>query len=258
MRVSKKILIVSLVCFVLLLSLTFCLKKFFLKPKEIVKAKVAIVIDDWGYNLRYLKLLREIDIPLTISILPNLRYSSKIAQIAQDTGREIILHLPLQPALEGRERIGLEKNTITKDMSEEEIIQKFALALSSVPYAKGASNHMGSEATKDERLMSVVFAQLKKKGFFFLDNLVTGESICRQLARKMKLKFASRTIFLDNKNNNEYIKGQFRQLTESALKNKNAVGIGHSKLKTLQVLKDQIPLMQAQGIKFVFVSELIN
>ena len=256
MRITKKVLIVSLVCLVLLLSLVFCLKKLFRKPKEIVRAKVAIVIDDWGYNLRHLNLLRQIDAPLTISILPNLKYSSRIAEIARDAGQEVILHLPLEPQLRDRERIGLEKNTITTQMSEEEIVDKFELALSSVPYAAGISNHMGSRATKDNKLMSIIFAQFKKRKLFFLDNLVTNKSICRGLARKMKVKFISRDVFLDNLNNYEYIKKQFNELCEFALENKNAVGIGHSKLKTLQVLKDEIALMQAKGIKFVFVSEL--
>jgi len=40
-------------------------------------------------------------------------------------------------------------------------------AFASVPYAQGISNHMGSKATEDERLMRTVLDYLKrKKGLF--------------------------------------------------------------------------------------------
>ena len=258
MKINKNVLIVSATLFVVALSLTFCLSKILLKPKERPKAKVAIVIDDWGYNLRGLNLLKEIDVPVTLSILPNLRYSSKIAETAKDLGKEVILHLPLEPEIDGRDYIGLEKNTITVEMSKQEVIDNFKGAISSVPYVCGVSNHMGSRATKDEGLMSLIFTELKKRKLFFLDNLVVEESICRGLARKTRVKFASRDVFLDNLDNYEYIKGQFRELKEFALANGQAVGIAHAKQRSLQVLQEEIPLMQAEGIKFVFVSELTD
>lgn len=254
---KKSILILSITIVLVALSLVFCLRGVFFRPREIARAKVAIVIDDWGYNLRYLNLLKEIDVPLTLSILPNLRYSSKIAELAKSQGKEIILHLPLQPEQQGRE-IGLEEHTITSDMSEEEIIKNLQVALTSVPYVGGVSGHMGSRATKDKRLMSAIFGELKKKKMFFLDNLVTSQSICGQLAKQMQVKFAARDVFLDNQDNQEYIRGQFKQLSEFAQGSAQAVGIGHAKPNTLKVLKDEITSMQAKGIKFVFISELVQ
>lgn len=256
MKRRKNILILVLFFLTIASVSIFCLKKFFLRPKEVARAKVAIVIDDWGYNLRNLNLLREIDVPITISVLPNLKYSSKIAEIAKGLGKEVILHLPLEPEIYGRDYIGLEQNTITSQMSKDEVIDNFNLALSSVPYVCGVSNHMGSRATTDERVMSIIFSEFKERKLFFLDNLVTNKSICKELAKKMKVKFSSRDIFLDNADNYEYIKGQFEKLSAFALEFGYAVGIAHAKLKTLEVLKDEIPLMQAKGIKFVFVSYL--
>ncbi|MCQ9208329.1 MAG: divergent polysaccharide deacetylase family protein [Omnitrophica bacterium] len=253
---KKTILILSAIIVVVVLCLVFT-KGIFFKTKEPAKVKVAIIIDDWGYNLHYLKLLKEINVPITISILPNLRYSTKIAEIAKEQGKEIILHLPLEPEREGRQ-IGLEEHTITSDMSQDEIVTTLKLALTSVPYASGASNHMGSRATKDKRLMSAVFAELKRKKMFFLDNLVTTQSVCGELAQQMQVKFATRNVFLDNEDNQEYIKGQLDQLSEFAQEYREAVGIGHARRNTLKVLKEEIAAMQAKGIKFVFISELVQ
>ncbi len=261
MRIKKNILILSAAVVVVVLSLVLLLRKVSFKPEarapEVVLAEVAIVIDDWGYNLRYIGLLKQIEAPLSISILPNLRYSSRIVEEVKSLNREVILHLPLEPEIRVR-KIGLEKQTITTDMSEQEIVRNLELALASLHDVCGVSNHMGSRATKDSRLMSIIFAELKKHKLFFLDNLVTEDSICRELAKKMRVKFASRDIFLDNSDNYEYIKGQFKQLTEFALENGRAVGIGHPRGTTLKILKDEVALMQEKGIKFVFISDLVE
>ncbi len=257
MKIKKNILILSVVVLAAVTLLVFCLRKGCLGLKEVPKAKVAIVLDDWGYNLYCVKLLKEMDIPLTISILPNLRYSRKIARIANGLNQEVILHLPLEPEKRGR-KIGLEKDTITSRMSDEEISKITRRALDSVPYAKGVSNHMGSRATKDKRIMSLIFAELKEKGLFFLDNLVMDKSVCQQLAQELKLKFASRDVFLDNLDDKEYIRGQVRELSEFAKTAGQAVGIGHAKSKTLEVLKEEAAIMGREGIEFVFISELIK
>ena len=115
---------------------------------------------------------------------------------------------------------------------------------------------MGSRATENSELMAIIFTELKQRELFFLDNLVTNKSTCRTLAKKMKVKFSSRDVFLDNENDDEYISGQLEELSALALASGQAIGIGHAGLKTLKVLKDKIPLMQEKGIKFVFVSEL--
>lgn len=255
MKAQKIISILVVVCLIAGIFLFFCVRNIFFKPQETTQPKIAIVIDDWGYNLRYLNLLRAIDVPVTISILPNLRYSSKIAKIAKAQGQEVILHLPLQPESQGRE-LGLEEETITSDMSKDEIARNLEFALASVPYACGVSNHMGSRLTQEIEPMSVIFSELKKRRLFYLDNLVTDKSICQGLARKTGLKFIARDFFLDNLDDYEYIRGQFIKLCKFAQDTGQAVGIGHARLKTLEVLKDEIGAIQNKGIKFIFVSDL--
>ena len=88
--------------------------------------------------------------------------------------------------------------------------------------------------------------------------MVIEESICKPLAAKMGLKFVQRDFFLDNKNDREYITAQFKKFSEFARKSGSAVATAHAKPLTLKVLKEQIPLMQAEGIEFVPISELVK
>lgn len=219
---------------------------------QAVKGVIAIVLDDWGYNLNNLFLLRQIRSRLTVSVLPSLGYSKRIAQEAHSLGFEVILHLPMEP----EEKIRLEQNTIMTSMDDKAIKNILLYDLNNVFYAKGLNNHMGSKATKNSQTMSVIFDELKKRELYFLDSYVTSESVCFGLARKKNIGFAKRDIFLDNTENPEYIIGQINKLKMKAKVCGQAIGIGHARRVTLEVLRDVMPLLEKEGYKFVFVSDL--
>lgn len=223
-------------------------------PAAALKGRIAIVIDDWGYNLNNLAVLEEIKHPLTLAVLPNLPYTQTVSRQAHNLGLEVILHLPLEPS----EKIRLERNTIMASMDEKTIRGIVADDLGSVSYAKGVSNHMGSYATKDARTMSIVFSELKKRGLYFLDSYVSSDSVCFATSRKMKIGFSARDVFIDNTEDPQYIRGQIYKLKVRARARGLAIGIGHDRRVTLQVLKEVMPELEKEGYKFVFVSQLIR
>lgn len=223
-----------------------------IRPPVAVKGKIAIVLDDWGYNLNNLFFLKQIRSRLTVSVLPSLSYSKRIAQEAHSLGFEVILHLPMEP----EEKIRLEQNTIMASMDDKTIKNILLYDLNNISYARGLNNHMGSKATKNSRVMSVVFDELKKRGLYFLDSYVTSESACFDLAREKNVGFAKRDIFLDNTEDPEYIKGQINKLKMKARVYGQAIGIGHDRRITLEVLRDVLPLLEKEGYKLVFVSDL--
>jgi hypothetical protein len=223
-------------------------------PVVAIKGKIAIVIDDWGYNLKNLSILEEIKYPLTVSVLPSLSYSRAVSSGLKKKGFEIILHLPMEP----HERYRLERDTIMVSMQAAKITEIIGKDLASVQNVSGVSNHMGSRATEDERTMEIIFRELKKRGLYFLDSLVSGDSVAPEVAEKIRLKFARRNIFLDNEEDPVYIKGQLEQLKAASRLHGRAIGIGHDRRVTLQVLKEQMPLLEKEGYRFVFVSELVE
>ncbi|MDD4878900.1 MAG: divergent polysaccharide deacetylase family protein [Candidatus Omnitrophica bacterium] len=219
------------------------------KPK---RPKLAIVLDDWGYNTKNLEALLQIDEPLTVSVLPDLPYSTLIAQKAKERGFEVILHMPMEP----KAKMKLELMTLRTDMSENEIQAGLSKALLTVPGAAGVNNHEGSKATEDRRFMKIVFGELKKNNMFFLDSLVTNYSACEQTAKTAGVRFVKRSVFLDNESDPAYIKKQLESAMALALKNGSAVAIGHDRPNTIAVLKEAIPLIESKGIEMTYVSEL--
>ncbi|MFH1479116.1 MAG: divergent polysaccharide deacetylase family protein [Candidatus Omnitrophota bacterium] len=243
---------------------------FVVKSKKIEKtpplakrpeAVVAFVIDDWGYNKKYISILSEINRPITISILPNLNYSRFILDNVKKLGpHDVILHLPL----ESISNYAPEKDTIRVDMPDEEIRKILTDDIESLPGIAGVSNHQGSKATKDKRVMKIVFNELKERGLFFLDSVTTPESISSKVAKETKVKFIERDVFLDITDQTDaldlkgYVKKQLQELVDTAKKNKKAVGVGHNLEITLNAIKEYIPEMEAQGIKIVPLKEIVR
>lgn len=244
----------ALFAFIFLIAAFFSFKLSFRLLQRQRLPKVALVIDDWGYNLNNIVLLRSIDIPITLAILPNLEYSEEVTKETKFKNRQIILHMPMEPE---SSFVRLEKNTITTAMGEERIANIFYKALESIPGAKGVSNHMGSKFTADSKAMNIFLKLLKEKRLFFLDSLSTKDLACRDVAPALKVKFIERDVYLDNFNKISYIKEQLYQLVEVAKRRGYAVGTGHDRAKTLIAIKESIPELRDK-VRFVFVSGLVK
>jgi len=255
-KIKKNIFIGTLIIFAILgLSIILYING---RPK----ARIAFVIDDWGYNKRNIDLLFQIKRPLTISILPNLRYSGYIAEAVKENNGlyDIILHLPL----EARSNEAVERNTIRTNMEKDRILSILGQDIKSIPGLIGVSNHQGSKATGDEKTMGIILGELKKRGLFFLDSVTTPDSVSRDIAREIRLRFLERDVFLDLTDQTDlehfssYIKKQIRELATVALKKGNAIGVGHNKKTTLEVIKEIIPELERQGIIIVPLEKLVR
>lgn len=216
--------------------------------------KVAIVIDDFGYNKNDLEELFAIDLPVTLSVLPGLRYSSEIAMLARGRGYEVILHLPLEAWDKGARE---EPHTIKTGMTREEVARTLDRAIAGVPGLSGVSNHMGSKATEDRRLMSVIFEDLKSRGLYFFDSLTSNRSVCRQVARALGLRCAVRDIFLDNSDTPAGIEKQLLALRRRAFRHGRAIAICHDRPNTIRALAKAMPEMTRDGIEFVPLSKMV-
>ncbi len=226
-------------------------------PPAVIKpsrgAKVTIVIDDFGYNTNNLAAFFDIREPLTFSILPNLRHSRDVAVAAKEHGDEIILHMPMASH---RKDVTEEAETLKPGDSKKIVEARLAKAIESVPGLKGLSNHMGSKATEDKELISIVLTYLKKHDLYFFDSLTSDKSVCREVAESVGIPFAKRDIFLDNSNKVDSIEIELADLEKLALKRGRAIAICHDRKNTATALAKAMPQMVKDGIEFVYLSEM--
>lgn len=219
-----------------------------------VTGKVAIIIDDFGNSWDNVEDFCQLDFPITLAILPRTPYAGKISWKARQSGKEVILHLPL----ENHSGIYPGPGTITTSMTRDEVRETFLENLNSVPGVVGFNNHEGSKATEDDELMNEIMKLASENDLFFVDSMTSSKSLGRLAASRQGIPCARRNIFLDNENNEEYIEGQIEKLASKAQREGYAIGIGHCRQTTLKVLKETYPGLEKRGIRFVFVSELVR
>lgn len=224
------------------------------QPK-LIRARMAIVVDDFGYAREPITAYATIDRPLTFAILPYRMYSNEAAQADSRSDRQLILHLPMEPLAASEQS---EATTITVQMSDEEIRSTADQAIRSIPGIIGVNNHQGSRATADKRVMSQVLSVVKEHGLFFLDSRTTSKSVAIDVAGPLGIRTTSNDLFLDNNNEVDAIKQQIRTAANMALRYGAVTVIGHARLHTATAIKEMIPELEVKGIRLVFASELLS
>ena len=221
------------------------------------EARIAVIIDDVGYESDTMNEFSRFEGKLTFSVLPFMTHSREYAEILYDRGFEIMLHIPMEP-LDYPDHDPGEGALYTWDRRED-VLAKLDTMVSDTPHIRGANNHMGSKATGDEKLMGWTLAYLKSRDLYFIDSFTTGESVAYEKAVNMAMKTGRRDIFLDNQHDFSSINGQFEKLKAIALEEGSAVAIGHFQNEnTVKVLNHQLPILRSEGIELVFASELVR
>lgn len=224
--------------------------------KPPVRPRLAIIIDDMGPDIKKLRELLEVDGQITIAVMPNMRDSGKISNLASSKGLDVIVHMPMEP------RELMEHNpgdgALLVAMSPAEIRAKMESGMKTVPDAIGMNNHMGSRFTEDAGGMREVLSVVKKKDMLFIDSRTTSKSVAGRVARELGVPSADRNVFLDNTRDVEYIKRQLMEAVRQAQKSGKAIAIGHPYPETIKALREAVPALAADGVDVVGISEVVG
>ncbi len=218
---------------------------------------VAIVIDDLGQDLKKAKEVLTLPGKVTLAVLPGLAQSKNIAELAGQAGREVLLHLPMEP-LKDHEKTRT-PGTLSAGMTPMAFLNTVSEDVESVPGAVGVNNHEGSALTENKEAMKFLMAELKSRNLFFLDSLTNPKSVAYETAIEFGMKAARRDVFLDNDTDHPAsIRKQLDELVEIARNHGKAIGIGHPHPVTLIELRKWLDDNDNQGIEIVPVSRLMN
>ena len=223
--------------------------------RRAVRARLAIVIDDWGYDWQAADSFLSLDAPLTVAVIPFLPYTRRQAVEARQRGFEVLVHLPMQPQ---DPRLDPGPNAITTDLPDDEIRRRVELAIDAVPGAVGVSNHMGSRATADRRVMEQVLAAVARRGLFFLDSHTTPASVVGDVAREFGMPWAQNNLFLDGQHDVLAVRKRLELGARRALARGHAIVIGHVRPATAAAVASLLPELRRQGIEVVPVSALLQ
>ena len=218
--------------------------------------RASIVIDDLGQNLPVARQLLDLPYPLTFSVLPRLAHSQETALEAHRAGREVMLHLPMEP--DPATHIVVGAGALTVGMPQEAAMEVVRSDLDAIPYVRGVNNHMGSLATTDRALMTSVMQVLSERRVYFIDSRTTADTVALDAARQAGIPAFYRSVFLDNTQATAYSLGQLRELCRVVRVQGVALAIGHPYPTTVSALREFLPELERQDIELVPASELVR
>ena len=216
--------------------------------------KIAIIIDDLGPDLKPIRELLTIPASITFSILPYYAHSRDASDILHKAGKEILLHLPMEP--HDYPAINPGRGALLIAMTDDELKRQTQKDIDAVPHIKGINNHMGSRFMESAAKLNIVMEEVKQKDLFFIDSRTTVHTKGEEVARKLGIHFAARNIFIDNEQDYEKTYSQLMALVLNGHKAGQVILIGHPYPSTIAALKKAIPLLKTEGIEIVPVSVL--
>jgi len=217
--------------------------------------RLAIIIDDLGYDRSAADAVLALGFPLTVSVLPHLPLSGELAEEAQRRGDQVMLHLPMESEADGAKPEDIE---LRVGMSTSQVDATLAGMLETVPYAAGVNNHQGSRATADPALMQALMPALRQRGLFFVDSRTDAKTVAYDMAERAGVPAASRKVFLDDVASRDAILKQLNLAARDAQRDGFTIAIGHPRPATIAALAEGVPPLEARGIHLVFASELVH
>ena len=217
--------------------------------------RIAIIIDDLGYQLEAGRRAIDLPGPLAFAVLPDTPHGARLARLAHAQGKEVLLHMPLEPVdYEGSPEPG----ALMLDMSRTTFAVTFREAIATVPHAIGVSSHRGSLLTRHPGHMGWLMEEIRKReDLFFIDSYTTHRSIALDMAAEAGVTATRRDVFLDHERSTDAVARELDRLKAKARKYGTAVAIGHPFPETLEVLERELPRLDAEGFELVKISELL-
>ncbi|MFP5307262.1 MAG: divergent polysaccharide deacetylase family protein [Gammaproteobacteria bacterium] len=215
---------------------------------------ISIVIDDLGDSWAEGRAAIGLPGAVACAFLPESPHTPRLAGLAHAAGKEVLVHLPLEPSAGAVHPLALR-------MQEPAVLRSGALErlLAAVPHAVGVNNHQGSRATASRGTMHWLMRELSQRGTaYFIDSMTTPESVAYPMARAYGIPATRRRVFLDHERGAQATRREFSRLIELARRTGGALAIGHPYPETLAVLSELLPQLDRLGVSLVAPSQLIS
>jgi len=220
--------------------------------------RLALVIDDLGYiQPELVTRLCSLPVAFSVAVLPYLEHTRESAEIAHRLGKEVMLHLPMEPI--GYPGPGRDPgpNAILFNLPEAEVRRRVRLALDDVPHRVGVNNHMGSRITPDRTRMAWVLQEIKARKHFFVDSRTEKDSVAYDVAEQLGIPAVQRRVFLDDDKAFPEMEKQWERALKLAEKEGFVLIIGHIYPETVEALEKLVPRAKGQ-VRFVTAGQLVK
>ena len=215
--------------------------------------RVALVFEHAGASLAELTPIYAMHEPFGLGIFPHMRYSAEIARTAAAHGLTPMLHLPLEPLHPAD--LGPVTGTVWVRMTDAQITRVVEQDLASVSGVVGVSNHAGSRATADRRVMAAVLRAVKARALWFNENPEIPDSVVPEVARQVGVPIVVTMTYLDIPPDRTVEK--IRALIATAKQQGSAVAAAHIATGAPEVVRRMLPEFRRAGIVFAPITQFL-
>lgn len=224
-------------------------------PGQATPPRLAIVVDDLGYEPARDAAWLKFPAKITMAVLPFGPSSRRVAESARDRGFCVLLHVPMEPEADVADRT--EEFRLRRGMGAPEMEALLDRMIRDVPFAAGTSNHMGSAFTADPEAMSLYAALLKERGLFLLDSVTTSRSLAVAAALRAGVPAVRRDVVLDVEESAESMRRRWAEALSIAKRKGAAILVCHARTETLEAIRGYLPELETEGIRPVTLAELL-
>jgi polysaccharide deacetylase 2 family uncharacterized protein YibQ len=224
-------------------------------PEAGGKPRVVVVIDDMGIDRAHSARAARLQGPLTLSFLT---YALDLAEQTRDArarGHELMLHVAMEP---NDASVDPGPNVLLVGQPAADIRKSLEWGLGRFEGYVGINNHMGSRFTRDLDSMTVVMEEMARRGLLFLNSRTSGKTVAAELARRHRVPFEERNVFLDAEDKPGEAAARLQELETLARRHGHAIAIGHPKERTLEALAAWLPTLAGKGLALVPVSAVVR
>lgn len=218
------------------------------KP-QIKKPYLAIIMDDIAYS-NQLKDIQSLNLPITPSFFPVSEDSPQTAKMAKEVPFYMV-HLPLEA-----QNTQISKHYWIKSHSTLESIRaQIAKIKQDFPKLAFINNHTGSKFSANYNDMLKLLYVLESFGIDFVDSRTTPHTTAPEIYKKSTRPLLYRDIFLDNKQNQDYIHKQIERAIAIAKEKGYAIAIAHPHSVTFKALKEARDMLLRE-VELVYIKDL--
>lgn len=225
-----------------------------LSPPVSASGRLAIIIDDIGYNLALGKRSADLNGDFTLAVLPFTPHGAELAERAHRQGKEIMLHAPMS----NRHNYPLGRGGLKTGMQRSEFLAVLRENLANIPHIKGVNNHMGSQLTEQAEPMGWLMDELRQRQLYFVDSRTSAQTQALNMAERIHLPSRKRDVFLDDERTTSNIRYQLIRALRLAQQRGSAIAIGHPYPETLSELEQLQPLLAQYQVTLVKASQLMR
>lgn len=153
------------------------------------KARVAIVFSNMGASLNELKRISKLDVPVTVSVIPDQKFSRKVANISHRLGYSVLLQLPFIPEDPAKTFCDRD-HFIRPRQSLRQRKKQLRHYMNCIRVAIGVSSFNRTPSVKDETLIREVIEAVAGKKMFFIENTLNPDSIVPSLSSEAGVPWA--------------------------------------------------------------------